>query len=319
MRPKAPTLTLFATVLGVSLIFAAQSPVEADAAFSEPLQLLGIDRFECRCSQAREAGSGMWLWLFMSEPTIGGVDSDGPTHGKLQPGDVIVAIDGMLITTRGAGERFSRISPGEPVELTVRRGGIELREWIVPTERVESADAPELEQRDTPLTVNLAELSESLAELARISPQLAELSELHKLSGLGELADLSELSALSELSQLKELSILGDLNIDSRPLGWFGIGLSFSGSMTQRRATDELPRWQFDQPPRVSSVDPAGPAARTGLQRGDLLTHIDGVQLDSEKGGKRFSEVRPGETVTWTVDRNGVPLTIAIAAEERPE
>ena len=132
-------------------------------------------------------------------------------------------------------------------------------------------------------------------------------------------APLWKLSKLSGLSNLEKLSVLGDLKIDTRPLGWFGIGLSFSGSMRQRAGTDEMPLWDFDAAPKVNTLDSDGPAARAGLRRGDVLTHIDGVRLDSAEGGRLFSEVQPGQVISWTVRRRGATLTIPIAAEERPE
>ena len=38
------------------------------------LKLLGIDSFECRCSQSRDADAEGWLWLFMSEPKISSLE-----------------------------------------------------------------------------------------------------------------------------------------------------------------------------------------------------------------------------------------------------
>jgi hypothetical protein len=321
MHPTPSKPIRLATILSLLLMVATALPALAGS-FSEPLDLLGIKQFECRCSQSRESGSDEWLWLFMAEPTIGAVDPDGPSYGRLREGDVLVAVDGRLITTRAGGERFSSISPGEAVELTVRRGAFESREWIEAREAVEPSEQPELERSASDITINLAELSEGLEALARISPELSELSELPELPelpGLPELPDLSFLSELSKLSELEELSVLGDLEIDTRPLGWFGIGLSFSGSMLQRQGRDELPRWDFDAPPKVSSLDTDGPAERAGLERGDRLTHIDGVALDSPEGSRRFSEVRPGQVVDWTVRRHGRSLTIPVTAEEQPE
>jgi hypothetical protein len=330
MQPKRPKTVHFATTLAFFLIAAAQAPAVVSGTFSGPLDLLGIQRFECRCSQTLEAGSDAWLWLFVSEPTIGAVDPEGPSHGILQADDVIVAVDGWLITTRTGGERFSRISAGETVELTIRRDGVELRERVVAEAPEKLGEEPELERQAANMTIRLAELSEALAELARLAPELAERSELAELAELSELPEpvlsqlsdpskLEELSRLEGLSELEGLSALAGLEIDTRPLGWFGIGLSFSGSMLQRSATDQLPRWHFDAPPKVHSLDSDGPAKRAGIRRGDVLTAIDGIPLDTEAGGERFSEIRPGQTVNWTVRRRSATLTIPITAEERPE
>jgi hypothetical protein len=273
----------------------------ADAA--DPLELLGIGKFECRCSQSRQADSDRWLWLFVTEPEIGAVDPDGPSGGRLRAGDVLVAVDGWMITTRAGGERFSQVAPGVPVELTVRRGGFEHRETIVPRLPDPADEEPELDLDATSVTVKLAELSESLEELARISSAI----ELPRIPELPEFPDVSG------------ISVLGDLEIDTRPLGWFGIGISFSGTVRMRRDSEELPLWQFDAPPKVHSLDRGGPAARAGLRRGDVLTHIDGARLDTEQGQRLFSEIRPGQTVVWTVRRRGAPVEIPVTAEEPPE
>ncbi|HEY7768019.1 MAG TPA: hypothetical protein VIB55_07535, partial [Longimicrobium sp.] len=56
---------------------------------------------------------------FEGEPRISGARANGP----LRDGDVLVAVDGQLITTREGGRRYSSIDPGERVRLSVRRGG----------------------------------------------------------------------------------------------------------------------------------------------------------------------------------------------------
>jgi S1-C subfamily serine protease len=102
------------------------------------------------------------------------------------------------------------------------------------------------------------------------------------------------------------------------PIGWLGLGLSFSGSIVAK-PSDGLPaRWRFDAPPKIHSIEPDGPAGRAGLKRGDVLTHIDGVRLDTRRGGKLFSAVEPGQVVTWTIRRHGEESTVAMVPEERP-
>jgi S1-C subfamily serine protease len=61
---------------------------------------------------------------FATEPTIAGIRKGGPADGKLEERDVLVAIDGQLITTRAAAIRYSSLTAGTPVRLTVRRGGV---------------------------------------------------------------------------------------------------------------------------------------------------------------------------------------------------
>ena len=60
---------------------------------------------------------------FGAEPRLSGIDPAGPAAGRLREGDVLVAVDGRLITTRAAALRLWQARPGETVNLTVRRDG----------------------------------------------------------------------------------------------------------------------------------------------------------------------------------------------------
>ncbi len=75
---------------------------------------------------------GPAIYRFSSEPRIKKVDPAGPAVGILRDGDVIVAIDGYLITTKEGGLRFGRLVKGKPVALTIRRWGSEKDVVVVP-------------------------------------------------------------------------------------------------------------------------------------------------------------------------------------------
>jgi putative serine protease PepD len=83
----------------------------------------------------------------------------------------------------------------------------------------------------------------------------------------------------------------------------------------------------------VSAADPSGnqdgalvqdvvsgsPAAKAGLQAGDLVTAVDGQAVQSS--GEMVARIRghkPGDEVTITVDRNGSQTTISATLGERP-
>ena len=95
---------------------------------------LGISHLLCvggSCSVNLRTGRG-FAHDFSTEPRIQGLEKDGPAWGRLQDGDVLVAIDGVLITTREGGRRLANLTPGKPVELRVRRGGKEMDVTVVP-------------------------------------------------------------------------------------------------------------------------------------------------------------------------------------------
>jgi Lon-like protease len=61
---------------------------------------------------------------FQTVDTIIATEKGMPAAGVLRPRDVIFAVDGRPVTCRtDASDLLSRVRPGTPVELTIRRGG----------------------------------------------------------------------------------------------------------------------------------------------------------------------------------------------------
>jgi hypothetical protein len=102
------------------------------------------------------------------------------------------------------------------------------------------------------------------------------------------------------------------------PRGWFGFGFNCGDCYARPGVPDSGAVWLFGSLPRVYSVDLGGPAARAGVRRGDVITHIDGISILSPEGGRRFGAIRPGQAVRWTLLREGAIRTVVAQAAERP-
>jgi S1-C subfamily serine protease len=69
----------------------------------------------------------------------------------------------------------------------------------------------------------------------------------------------------------------------------------------------------------VSQIAPNGPAARAGIQTGDVITSIDGQQVTSADDLLTvLASKKPGDTVTLKVNRNGSTLTVQVRLGELP-
>ena len=93
---------------------------------------LGIGEFRCiggSCAVNMRSGDP-YAHSFSTEPRIRNIDPEGPGAGVLRNDDVLVAIDGKLITTAEGGRRLGSIRPGQDVSLTLRRNGREISAWL---------------------------------------------------------------------------------------------------------------------------------------------------------------------------------------------
>jgi hypothetical protein len=105
---------------------------------------------------------------------------------------------------------------------------------------------------------------------------------------------------------------------DALPRGWSGFGLTCESCGGRPGDQGAAPVWEFGTVPTIYYLDPGSPAARAGFQIGDVLTHLDGVSLLTQEGGKRFGALKPGQSVRWTILRGGRARTVTVVTEPRP-
>ena len=104
-------------------------------------------------------------WVqFGGELELRDILPDGPAAGRVQEGDILVAVDGALITTRAGSTRLLRAPSGQPVRLTLRRSGVEHDVVVVPVGAAEASSSPTVE---TPIPLPAARYSAAAPPHAR--------------------------------------------------------------------------------------------------------------------------------------------------------
>lgn len=275
----------------------------------EAVGYLGISGIDCNCTISNP-GSGR-AWYFRTEPKITSLEMDSPGANVLKVGDVITAINDKLITTREGADEMANIKPGQAIILTVRRNG---------------------------QTLKLALTADSAC------PNDSRLFSIYAPSRVSGVAPPPAPEAVSGVRPATPRAWVGEMPTpppavySTRPGTYaysyaaggvagapysthrasFGMGLSCSGTCSiQFIEKDKTAIMSFSQPPEVYSIESGGPAARAGIQRGDVITHVNGKPIDSEEGGRIFAMAKPGETVRFTIVRNNQRNTYSVKAAER--
>ena len=91
--------------------------------------------------------------------------------------------------------------------------------------------------------------------------------------------------------------------------GWLGLEVVGACSVDERQ---DAAVWQCTEPLTVNRLIAGGPAAKAGLSVGDTILAIDGVDITSEEGGRRFGALRPGESVALRVRRAGQERSVTV-------
>jgi membrane-associated protease RseP (regulator of RpoE activity) len=73
-------------------------------------------------------------------------------------------------------------------------------------------------------------------------------------------------------------------------------------------------RYHFRAEPVIGGIESGSPADGK-LRPGDVVAAVDGSLITTREGGRRFSELAPGEPVTLTVRRRGTDIDVTLVPE----
>jgi hypothetical protein len=267
---------------------------------------VGIASLECSNCQLSTEG-GVRVWNFSSEPIVRTVEPGSPADGKIREGDAIVAVDGHLITTGEGGRRLGNMEPGQAVSMVVRTGNREKTVVVIPeAECSRSGNHPE-----APVVAAVPAKPGAPTADAAVSVGVA--------AGVPRAAVAPRADAAPATGVAVAVGPVPRPTYSLLPSGWFGFGIQCTNCRWSVEEETGLSEWEFSASPEISSVQDGSPAAAAGLRRGDVLLEIDGEPLVSERGGRRFGSVEPGQQVRWTYRRGGETRTTTATAGQRPD
>lgn len=298
----ACALTLFAPGQAACQVSAAGPAREsAQACAGERVGTLGLTGWDCRgdCTLALDEEGRERAWSFSVEPRISGVVPGGPADGLLQAGDVIVAVDGLLITTKEGGERIVNLPAGADVRIRYRRGS----RMAEATLRTDAACRTAWEGPVPPPPPEPPAVAPAPARV--VTPRIRSAAPVPPVAPAHPTGVV-----------VAPPSLWASEPEDSRSPPRLGVGFQCTRCGTRADSVAGGEVWFFSQPPEVTAVDEGGAADRAGIQIGDRIVAIDGHAITTEAGGRAFTAVRPGVAVRVTVaKRNGRDETVTLVPE----
>lgn len=211
---------------------------------------------------------------FTVEPQLAHVSSNGPAHGRLRDGDVVVAVDGALITTAEAGRALANPVVGHPIRFRVRRSGAVIETDVTPVAGCED------------LTISLADSPDAEADASAAAQRV--------LSGT------SDISGFVRPAAADEVPVDFGMTLECDECGW---RVPFFGGRL---------RWHSVSPPRVAAVEPGGPAAQAGVHVGDVLESIDGAPFTGANESPVWGALRPDRPATLRLRRGAVGMQVIV-------
>jgi S1-C subfamily serine protease len=100
---------------------------------------------------------------------------------------------------------------------------------------------------------------------------------------------------------------------------YLGVGLGAAQARPSNAPAPRAPRSTNQPGVPIGSLEPSGPAAKAGLQTGDVMTQIDGRDVYSPDDLLQALILhKPGDSVQVTIQRQGGPRTVAVTLGEAP-
>lgn len=285
-RPGSTGLQRVVWVLLAALLGAA--PAAAQRTCDESAGTLGIQGMRCEGCTFSMSNDGITEARFRTEPQILAVTRGFTRGDRLRAGDRIVAINGALITTREGSDRLVGLQANQTVNVRVRRDG--RTEEL----RMVAGSACELHRR-----IQDSEVELEIMDEADLPPGWAAVEVPAPPPADAPLPPAPAMPAIPAMPPMPPNGYLG-----------FGIKCGPCGLRDGVRFFDA-------NPPVVTNVVEGGPADEAGLEPDDVILAVDGLDITSDEGGRRFSELEPGDRMELTVRRGDARRTVTLDVGER--
>lgn len=261
-----------------------------------------------------------WIGVPFPSPQVGATTRGGPAHGKLEPGDEIVRIDGDDVIAFSDVAQIVAFSGGQPMQFEVLRDVGGEKKLI----KAEIAAQPSEDSGLLSIGVEglyvVGAIEAGSATEKEVDVQVGDRILSFKERADGPFQPFSRPSDLARLALDKpgeSIEVLIERpRVDEESGEVIGIAKTVTTALPCQRRVHWSAGLRFDKRVRIRSVMPKTPAAKAGLNKGDILLAIDGRPARTDALPAVVAELCGAaheagrETVRLSVERAGETLEL---------
>ena len=316
------------TLLAIAAIPAAPLAAQQCPDNRPPYPSLGVERFQCMggsCSVGRLQGD-TYSHSFSTEPIVLESWNRDSRGDDLMEGDILVSVEGALITSREGGLRLGSLPIGDPATLQVRRDNRLIDLEVVP-ER--SCQPPSLiVSSEAPLALaNVNTVRAAGVVSGRVADARAlqgQYMQAARATALGNSVWTTTTPVAPPVEFGIELSC-GDCAWTRAGAVW-GRGVAVGTVPLATGSSEPAPerpratmRFVTDEFPVIRAVERDGPADQAGVQIGDVILTVEGIPITSREAGELLGQIEAGSAVTLEVRRGNQIVSVDVIPREATE
>ncbi|TIX89249.1 RIP metalloprotease RseP [Rhizobium sp. P44RR-XXIV] len=253
-----------------------------------------------------------------ADPVVAMVTRDGAAaEAGIEPGDRLVAIDGVKITTFDEVQRYVGLRPSRTIVLSVERDG-QKRDFQIIPKLVE----------DTDQFGNKMEMGR--IGIALVDPLVTAIEPAGPAAKAGILAgdrlvaiDGNNVATYYDIGRYvsdrpgKSIVLTVQRNGQMRDFPVVPERLTDTDASGNKKDVGSIGIAPID--PLVGSIAPDSPAEAAGLELGDRILSVDGRAIGSIGEVQRYAAAHADKPVTLSVERNGQTRDLSVTPKKSEE
>ncbi|ENN87017.1 Zinc metallopeptidase protein [Rhizobium freirei PRF 81] len=253
-----------------------------------------------------------------ADPVVAMVTRDGAAaEAGIQPGDRLMAIDGVNVTTFDEVQRYVGLRPGRTIVLTVERDG-QKRDFRIVPKLVEDTDQFGNKMEMGRIGIALVDPLVTVTEPAGPAAKAGILAGDRLIAIDGHsVATYYDIGRYVSERPGKNIVLTVQRSGQMRDFPMVAGTLTDIDASGNKKNVGSIGIGPID--PLVGSIASDSPAAAAGLELGDRILSVDGHAVGSIGEVQRFAASHADKAIKLSVERNGQTRDVAVTPKTSEE